>query len=74
MLDVVRSTPRDRIIAVEHSYGVNIASLIEVTTGIAIDKKVAKFTGRPITLNEMVEAIERIVYRNADRVVLNYGA
>uniref|UniRef100_A0A7C4BBD0 2-oxoacid oxidoreductase (ferredoxin) n=1 Tax=Ignisphaera aggregans TaxID=334771 RepID=A0A7C4BBD0_9CREN len=74
LLDVVRSTPRDRIIAVEHSYGVNIASLIEVTTGIAIDKKVAKFTGRPITLNEMVEAIERIVYRNADRVVLNYGA
>ena len=73
-LEIVKDIPRDRIIAVEHSHGVNIASLIAMSTGITIDRKIAKFTGRPITLNEFIEAIEKIVYRNEKRVVLAYGA
>ncbi|MCI4436590.1 MAG: 2-oxoacid:acceptor oxidoreductase subunit alpha [Ignisphaera sp.] len=73
-LEIVKDIPSERIIAVEHSYGVNIASLIAMATGITITKKIAKFTGRPITLNEMIEAIERIVFKNENRVVLSYGA
>lgn len=73
-LEIVKDIPSERIIAVEHSYGVNIASLIAMATGITITKKIAKFTGRPITLNEMIEAVERIVFKNENRVVLSYGA
>jgi 2-oxoglutarate ferredoxin oxidoreductase subunit alpha len=45
-----------------------------MSTGIIIEKRIAKFTGRPILLNELVEAIEKIIYRNEKRVVLEYGA
>jgi 2-oxoglutarate ferredoxin oxidoreductase subunit alpha len=73
-LEIVKDTPSERIIAVEHSYGVNIASLIAMATGVTVTKKIAKFTGRPITLNEMIEAVERIIFKNERHVVLSYGA
>ena len=73
-LDVVRNVSSDRIIAVEHSYGVNIASLIATSTGVLISNKIAKFTGRPITLNEFVSAVEKIIYKKEKHVVLAYGA
>ena len=73
-LEAIRGIPVNKIIAVEHSYGINIASLIAMSTGIIIEKRIAKFTGRPILLNELVEAIEKIIYRNEKRVVLEYGA
>jgi 2-oxoglutarate ferredoxin oxidoreductase subunit alpha len=73
-LEIVKDIPSERIIAVEHSYGVNIVSLIAMATGITVTKKIAKFTGRPITLNEMIEAVERIIFKNEERVMLSYGA
>jgi 2-oxoglutarate ferredoxin oxidoreductase subunit alpha len=73
-LEIVKDTPSERIIAVEHSYGVNITSLIAMATGVTVTKKIAKFTGRPITLNEMIEAVERIIFKNERHVVLSYGA
>lgn len=73
-LEIVKDTPSERIIAVEHSYGVNIASLIAMATGVTVTKKIAKFTGRPITLNEMIEAVERIIFKNERHAVLSYGA
>jgi len=73
-LEAIEGIPVNKIIAVEHSYGINIASLIAMSTGIIIEKRIAKFTGRPILLNELVEAIEKIIYRNEKRVVLEYGA
>jgi 2-oxoglutarate ferredoxin oxidoreductase subunit alpha len=73
-LEIVKDTPSERIIAVEHSYGVNIASLIAMATGVTVTKKIAKFTGRPITLNDMIEAVERIIFKNERHVVLSYGA
>ena len=66
--------PADRIVAVEHSYGVNISSLIAMETGFVVQKKIAKFTGRSITLNELVEALERTLLKGEDKVVLTYGA
>jgi hypothetical protein len=45
-----------------------------MATGITVTKKIAKFTGRPITLNEMIEAVERIIFKNERHVVLSYGA
>ncbi len=64
----------DRIlIGVEHSYEVQIASLIRMKSGIHIPHLVAKYTGRPIYENELVDAVERIVENKEKRVVLSYG-
>ncbi|MEM0048405.1 MAG: 2-oxoacid:ferredoxin oxidoreductase subunit alpha [Ignisphaera sp.] len=71
---ILSSVSLDRVIAVEHSYGVQIARLISMGTGMRIRKTVAKFTGRPITLDELVDALKRILLNNVDRVVLKHGA
>jgi len=70
----ISRVPREKIVVVEHSYGANVASLIAMGTGIVIEKSVVKFTGRPITLNELVDALERVVVGKERRVVLSYGA
>lgn len=74
LVEILSSVSMDRIIAVEHSYGVNIASLISMTTGITIKKKIAKYSGRPIVLNELVEALNKIFETNENRMVLTLGA
>jgi len=71
--DIVKSIPEDRLIAVEHSYGVNIASLIRQTTGININKKISKYTGRPITLSELLISLDKIISKETNRVVFTYG-
>lgn len=71
--DIVKSIPEDRMIAVEHSYGVNIASLIRQTTSININKKISKYTGRPITLSELLNSLYKIISKEANRVVLTHG-
>uniref|UniRef100_A0A832ARH2 Uncharacterized protein n=1 Tax=Ignisphaera aggregans TaxID=334771 RepID=A0A832ARH2_9CREN len=67
-------TDRDRIIAIEHSYNVQIADLVALSTSIKIEKKIAKFTGRPITLNELVDALQKLLTSETTHVVLTYGA
>ena len=62
------------VTVVEHSYMVQLADLITMSTGIKRLRKVSKFTGRPIYLSELVEAIDNIRLRGAERVVLGYGA
>lgn len=64
----------ERVIAVEHSYEVQVRALISLATGVMIRRKVAKYTGRPITLYELVEAVERIISKGDEEVVLTYGA
>lgn len=62
------------VIAVEHSYGAQVAKLIRMETGFEAGGLVVKYTGRPITLNELVDAIEKILTGVERRVVLKYGA
>ncbi len=66
--------PLERIVAVEHSYGVQIAGLIAMATGVRIKKTIAKFTGRPITLDELQQALKKVFLEGVDRVVLKHGA
>jgi len=63
-----------RVIAVEHSYIVQVADLIAMNTGIVVEKRIAKFTGRPIYRFEIVKAVEDILSRGISKVVLSYGA
>ncbi|MEM4903298.1 MAG: 2-oxoacid:acceptor oxidoreductase subunit alpha, partial [Ignisphaera sp.] len=74
VVEVLSKTDRDRIIAIEHSYNVQIADLVALSTSIKIEKKIAKFTGRPITLNELVDALQKLLTSETTHVVLTYGA
>ncbi len=73
-LRITGGIPDSRILAVEHSYGVNIAELVSMSTGKRIVKRVSKYTGRPIMLDELVKGLEEIVSGRRERVVLTYGA
>jgi 2-oxoglutarate ferredoxin oxidoreductase subunit alpha len=62
------------VIVVEHSYVVQLADLITMSTGFRKLRRVGKFTGRPIYLSELVRAVEEIRLKGVDKVVLGYGA
>lgn len=73
-LRMTNGIPDSNILAVEHSYGVNIAELVAMNTGRRIVKRVSKYTGRPITLDELIHGLEEIVSGKKERVVLSRGA
>ncbi|MHA1616658.1 MAG: 2-oxoacid:acceptor oxidoreductase subunit alpha [Candidatus Njordarchaeales archaeon] len=63
----------EKVIGVEHSYFVQIADLVSLHTSIPVPYRIAKWTGRPIYENEIVDAVKKIVEENKKRVVLTYG-
>lgn len=73
-LKAISGVDPSRVIAVEHSYNVSISDLISMSTNVKIVKKVAKFTGRPMVLNEFVEAIIKLLTSKEEYKVLRYGA
>ena len=63
----------DKLVAVEHNYQAQASRLVAMNTGITISKSVVKYTGRPIYVHELVNAIKNIM-RGSVREVLSYGA
>ena len=63
----------DKLVAVEHNYQAQASRLVAMNTGITIGKSVVKYTGRPIYVHELVNAIKNIM-RGSVREVLSYGA
>jgi hypothetical protein len=45
-----------------------------MNTGISIEKSIVKFTGRPLTLKEVIEGFELIESGKEKKVVCRYGA
>ncbi|MCS7110917.1 MAG: 2-oxoacid:ferredoxin oxidoreductase subunit alpha [Ignisphaera sp.] len=74
VLEILTRVPSNRVVAVEHSYGVLISDLAAMAAGVRIRRGVAKFTGRPITSTELEEALHKIITSGVERVVLSYGA
>ncbi|MCG2895009.1 MAG: 2-oxoacid:acceptor oxidoreductase subunit alpha [Vulcanisaeta sp.] len=70
---VAREVGVDKLVAVEHNYQAQAARLVAMNTGITISKSVVKYTGRPIYVHELVNAIKNIM-RGSVREVLSYGA
>jgi len=60
-------------VAVEHNYQAQASRLVAMNTGITVGKSVVKYTGRPIYVHELVNAIKNIM-RGSVREVLSYGA
>lgn len=60
-------------IGLEMNYTGQLAKLVRMETGIAMDHQVNKFTGRPISETEVVSALRQIVKEKSEKVVLSYG-
>jgi len=63
----------ERVIDVENNYTGQLARVIAMNTGIRIRKRVLKWTGRPIYVDELVHAVPRILGGEEQVEVLDYG-
>ncbi len=63
----------ENLVAVEHNYLAQASKLVTQNTGILVEKSIVKYTGRPIYVNELVRALNRVL-EGERRVVLEYGA
>ncbi|WP_267195220.1 hypothetical protein [Hyperthermus butylicus] len=71
---LLSSIGADNAILVEHSYHGLAGKVIAMNTGHVIRKRIVKFTGRPIYVHELVQAVRDVVSGKSERVVLKYGA
>jgi 2-oxoglutarate ferredoxin oxidoreductase subunit alpha len=74
-----------KLVIVENNLGTQLGHLIRMSTGIFIPAQILKYTGRPMSLNEIVDAVEKIVKKqiapetdpltgmSIEKVVLTYG-
>jgi 2-oxoglutarate/2-oxoacid ferredoxin oxidoreductase subunit alpha len=74
-----------KLIIVENNLGTQLGHLIRMSTGIFIPFQILKYTGRPMSLNEIVDAAEKIFKKqitremdpltgmSIEKVVLTYG-
>ncbi len=74
-----------KLILVENNWGTQLGHLIRMSTGIFISSQVVKYTGRPMSLNEIVDSIEKVAKKlvapetdsltgmSIEKVVLTYG-
>ncbi len=60
-------------VAVEMNFDGQMANLIRERTGIAMDHKILKWNGRPITKDEVIEGVHKITKENCRKVVLTHG-
>lgn len=62
-----------RIIAVENNYNAQGAEVLAEKTSMMPDARILKWNGRPITKDEIIDSVTRVVRKNEKRVVLNAG-
>jgi len=75
-----------KLIGIESTYSGVISQLVQMHTGINVPSQVVKYTGRPMSLNEVADSVEKIANgqikpepsfpagnQQVERVVLSYG-
>ena len=74
-----------KLVMVESNWGTQMGHLIRMATGIFIPTQVVKYTGRPMSLDEIIDSVEKIVKKQVpaevdpltgqsiEKVVLTYG-
>ncbi|MGE0200935.1 MAG: 2-oxoacid:acceptor oxidoreductase subunit alpha [Candidatus Melainabacteria bacterium] len=71
---VTRILSRAKVkIGMEMNHEGQLAALTRMETGIAMDHKILKWTGRPISETEAVAALRQVVREQSKEVVLSYG-
>ncbi len=62
------------LVAVEHNYMAQAAKLVAMNTGVMINKSIVKYTGRPMYVHELVNAVKNVLRGGSTREVVSYGA
>ncbi len=74
-----------KLVIVENNFGTQLGHLIRMATGIFISSQVVKYTGRPMSLDEIVSSVEKLSKKeikpemdpltgqSIEKVVLTYG-
>jgi 2-oxoglutarate ferredoxin oxidoreductase subunit alpha len=62
-----------RLACVESNYVSQLSKVVRMNTGYDLPHKVLKWTGRPISETEMVDAVLDILKNQTEKVVLTYG-
>ncbi|MEB3861438.1 MAG: 2-oxoacid:acceptor oxidoreductase subunit alpha [Desulfurococcales archaeon] len=71
--EILDSYGVEKVIAVEHNIMAQASLATTMNTGFKIGRYILKYTGRPIYVMELVDAVQRIVEGGEDKVVLTYG-
>lgn len=72
---ILNRVDKNRIFAVENNIMLQAAKVTTLHTGIKIDRGIKKYTGRPIYLHELLEAIKELLKNDKKmEVVLTYGS
>lgn len=61
------------VLSVENTYGNQIGQLIRMRTGFEIKHEAVKWTGRPISQTELIQAVLDVHQNQSRKVVLTYG-
>lgn len=70
---ILRIVGPERTVCVEHNYSLQACKLVAMNTGIRVERRIVKYTGRPIYVDELIHAISEIL-KGAGEVVLRAGA
>jgi 2-oxoglutarate ferredoxin oxidoreductase subunit alpha len=70
---ILSSFDPERVIDVENNIMGQAAALVTMNTGFVFRKYILKYTGRPMYVMEVVEAVIDILEGRRSRVVLSYG-
>ncbi len=71
---VLNRVASERVIAIEHNYQAQASMAIKMYTSIDVDRRIVKYTGRPMYLEEVVGAVKKILDEGVKRVVMSHGA
>ncbi len=63
----------ERVICVEQNFSGQMADLIQRETHLPMESRIVKYNGRPIMLEELMEAIENLMDNPNQKVVLTHG-
>jgi len=71
--EVLKAFEGKNVVALEHSYLAQLSKVIAMNTGFMIRKEIVKFTGRPMLVDEVLQALIKIVEGVSNREVLSLG-
>lgn len=62
-----------KLMSLEQNYSGQLADLVREQTGVTIPHRVVKYNGRPVTQDEVVDAVDAVLKKGMERVVLRHG-
>jgi 2-oxoglutarate ferredoxin oxidoreductase subunit alpha len=71
---IIDRFPPNRVITLEYNYQAQAAMAVKLYSGKEVTRRIVKYTGRPMYLNEVVEAVKRMLETDVRRVVLTRGS